>query len=68
MAVVSFILIYWVEKFLLLRRYSRGPPIGEGLPDEMVDFYVELTILMFSTGNCIWQFLIFNKIHFLTWI
>ncbi|CAD8065296.1 unnamed protein product [Paramecium sonneborni] len=59
---------YWVEKYLLVYRYSKGPTIGSQLAAEMVDTYIEFAILLFSIGNCIWQSLLQVEIHFLVWI
>ncbi|CAD8147633.1 unnamed protein product [Paramecium octaurelia] len=65
---LSFIIIdYWVEKYLLIYRYSKGPTIGSQLADEQVDTYIELAILLFSIGNCIWQVLLQDEIHYLVW-
>lgn len=47
-ALLSLIGIYWIEKILLLRRDSRPLPTGSEMALEMVEFYVDLVILIYS--------------------
>ena len=39
---------YWTEKYLLLRRQSKPPPTGSAMVEAMVEFYVELILIIFS--------------------
>lgn len=60
-AIGSISIMYWIEKViiylnclkkkkktLLIRRDARPPPIGKELAEEMIDFYVELIIILFA--------------------
>lgn len=46
----SLIVIYWVEKFLLLRRDSKPAPLGSELAEEMIDFYGEFTLIIYAVN------------------
>ncbi|CAD8109214.1 unnamed protein product [Paramecium primaurelia] len=65
---LAFLLInYWVEKYLLLRRQSKNAPLGKQLAEEMIDLYIELTLLLFAAGNCIWQKVVVGEINAIVW-
>ncbi|CAD8062591.1 unnamed protein product [Paramecium sonneborni] len=65
---LGFLLItYWVEKYLLLKRQARNAPLGKQLAEEMIDLYIELTLLLFAAGNCIWQKVVVGEIHPIVW-
>lgn len=44
----SLIIVYAVEKILIVKRNSKPPPTGSEMIEEMVDFYGELVLLVFS--------------------
>ncbi|CAD8187904.1 unnamed protein product [Paramecium octaurelia] len=60
--------IYWIEKILLLRRDSKPLPTGSDMAQAMVEFYIDLVILIYSLGNCVWEYTVFNTMHWSTWI
>lgn len=45
---LSIICTYWTEKYLLLRRYSKPAPTGSAMAEAMIEFYIELLLLLFS--------------------
>lgn len=45
---LAIICTYWTEKYLLLRRYSKPAPTGSAMAEAMVDFYIELILLLYS--------------------
>ncbi|CAD8106767.1 unnamed protein product [Paramecium sonneborni] len=67
-ALISISGIYWIEKILLLRRDSKPLPTGSDMAQAMVEFYIDLSILLYSLGNCIWEYIIFETMHWSTWI
>ncbi|CAD8068986.1 unnamed protein product [Paramecium sonneborni] len=67
-ALVFLLITYWVEKYLLLKRQSRNAPLGKQLAEEMIDLYIELTLLLFAAGNCIWQKIVVGEINLIVWI
>lgn len=48
---ISIICIYWTEKYLLVRRDSKPAPTGSAMAEAMVDFYIELILLLFSVNT-----------------
>jgi hypothetical protein len=48
-SLLSIILLYWVMKYLLLRRFSRPLPTNQNLCEEMVD-YLELFFIVFAVS------------------
>lgn len=44
----SIVCIYWTEKYLLIRRDSKPAPTGSAMAEAMIDFYIELILLLFS--------------------
>lgn len=44
----SIVCTYWTEKYLLLRRYSKPAPTGSAMAEAMIDFYIELLLMLFS--------------------
>jgi len=44
----SIVCIYWTEKYLLLRRDSKPAPTGSAMAEAMIDFYIELILMLFS--------------------
>ncbi|CAD8187902.1 unnamed protein product [Paramecium octaurelia] len=67
-ALASIMGIYWIEKILLLRRDSKPLPTGSDMAQAMVEFYIDLVILIYSLGNCVWEYTVFNTMHWSTWI
>ena len=63
---------------MLIRREAKPPPIGDDLAEEMVDFYIELAILVFAVtsqknyfkkvGCCLWEGIIYGIVHPATWV
>ncbi|CAD8126273.1 unnamed protein product [Paramecium sonneborni] len=64
----SIVCIYWTEKYLLLRRDSKPAPTGSAMAEAMIDFYIELILLLFSLGCTLWEWINYDEIHILTWI
>lgn len=54
-SLISVIFLYWVMKYLLLRRFKRPLPINQNLAEEMVD-YLELFFVVFSAGNIFFEY------------
>lgn len=70
----SFLFIYTVDKILLLRRDSKPPQTGSELAEEMVDFYGEFILLIYSVrmplsqiGCVVWEEILFDTVFGLTW-
>lgn len=48
LSIGSLFFVYWVDKLLLLRRDSKPTPTGSDLSEEMVNFFGECTLMIFS--------------------
>lgn len=44
----SLIAVYWTEKFLLLKRDAKPPPTGSAMAEAMIEFYIELVLIVYS--------------------
>ncbi|CAD8174102.1 unnamed protein product [Paramecium pentaurelia] len=64
----SLLVIYWVEKFLLLRRDSKPAPTGSEMAEEMIDFFGEFTLLLYAIGCLVWETILNETIFPLTWV
>lgn len=47
----SLIMVYWIEKVLLLRRDSKPLPTGSAMAEDMIDFYGEFILLVYAVLN-----------------
>ncbi|CAK82674.1 unnamed protein product (macronuclear) [Paramecium tetraurelia] len=65
---ISIVCIYWAEKYLLVRRDSKPAPTGSAMAEAMVDFYIELILLLFSLGCTFWEWVNYDEVHILTWL
>ncbi|CAK66150.1 unnamed protein product (macronuclear) [Paramecium tetraurelia] len=65
---LSIVCIYWTEKYLLIRRDSKPAPTGSAMAEAMIDFYIELILLLFSLGCTFWEWVNYDKVHILTWL
>ncbi|CAK64281.1 unnamed protein product (macronuclear) [Paramecium tetraurelia] len=63
----SLLVIYWVEKILLLRRDSKPAPTGSEMAEEMIDFFGEFTLLIYAIGCLVWESILNDAIFPLTW-
>ncbi|CAD8121477.1 unnamed protein product [Paramecium sonneborni] len=64
----SIVCIYWTEKYLLIRRDSKPAPTGSAMAEAMIDFYIELILLLFSLGCTFWEWVNYDQVHYLTWL
>ncbi|CAK82673.1 unnamed protein product (macronuclear) [Paramecium tetraurelia] len=53
---------------IVLRRDSKPAPTGSAMAEAMVDFYIELILLLFSLGCTFWEWVNYDKVHILTWL
>ena len=60
---ISIICLYWAEKYLLVRRDSKPAPTGSAMAEAMVDFYIELILLLFSVNEL--NLIILVRMYFL---
>jgi hypothetical protein len=44
----SIFLFYWVDKYLVLRRYARPTNLSADLSNAVIEFFLELSITIFS--------------------
>lgn len=65
---LSLIFLYWTEKFLLVKRDAKPPPTGSAMAEAMIEFYIELVFIVYAAGCCIWEYLIFDELHWVTWL
>jgi hypothetical protein len=54
-AIVGLSIQFWVEKYLLLRRDTKPPPVSHELAEEMISFFVEMMIALLAIGCTIWE-------------
>jgi hypothetical protein len=67
-AAVGLSLSYWAEKWMLLRRDNRPPPLSDQLASEMVNFNIEMMIVAYAAGCCTWESYVFEKVHPATYV
>ncbi len=48
LSLAGVILNYWTDKYLLIRRCAKPPKISAELSSEMIDFFIESSIIVYS--------------------
>lgn len=59
----SLLIQYWAEKYLITNRYYRPADLNDDLVEEMVDFYIEVSMVVFASGCAIWEKTIYGEIY-----
>jgi hypothetical protein len=67
-AAIGLSLSYWAEKWMLLRRDNRPPPLSDQMATEMVNFNIEMTIVAFAAGCYTWEYFMYESIHPATYV
>ena len=67
-AIFSFLFLYWIEKYLLVNRDAKPVPVGDDLAEEMINFYIELVFIVFGVGCVVWEKIVFDEVHIISYI
>jgi len=65
-SILSLIITYYIEKYLLITRHSLPPQTSASMVREMTDFYLEMYVLAFMVGWTLFEYEIHDEVNTVT--
>lgn len=66
--ILGVLLHYMLQKYLLLNRHASPLSVSDSMASYMLDFFIEIIIVLYAVGCIVFEKLIYDSISTVTWV